>query len=188
MLFDHITHYYHSVPFRSLSALSKAEALKVMEEMCDDTPFFERFKEPVQYWENRTETENWLRESFIQKGGKPKDKYPIYSVLGTAAWIEDYSSANGLAVEKVQIPLSIFDDSDISFTFPDSMVSFWIARDRPEAYYQPDYHGHVFTLTEIKRLMTRELMNNIELMHPEGTIPYVEAQIWNKNLARNYKP
>jgi hypothetical protein len=185
-MFEYVTHYYNSVPFRSLSALSKSEALKIMDELCDDTPFFERFKEPLQYWENRLETEVWLRDKFIERGGKPKSKYPFYAVLGSATWIESYSLSAGLEVDMLQIPISIFNDSDISFTFPDSMVSFWIGRDKPEAYYQAQYHGQIFTLSEVRNLMTVDLMDRIESMHPEGTIPYIEAQIWNHEIAKNY--
>ncbi|SIR64711.1 hypothetical protein SAMN05421578_12645 [Paenibacillus macquariensis] len=174
------------MPFRSLSALSKTEALEVMEDLCDDTPFFERFKEPLQCWENRLETEAWLRAGFIQKGGKPKDEYPLYSVLGSATWIENYSLSTGLVVDMLQIPISIFNESDISFTLPDSMVSYWIARDKPKALYQPSYHGQIFTLTEIRSLITNEFMDKIDSMIPEGTIPYVEAQIWNYEIAKNY--
>ena len=185
-MFEYVTHYYNSVPFRSLSALSKSEAMVVMKELCDDTPFFERFKEPTQYWENRVETEAWLRDKFIEKGGQPKDKYPFYAVLGSAAWIENFSLSAGLEIDLLRIPISIFNDNDISFTFPDSMVSFWIGRDKPEAYYQPNYHGQVFTLSEARTLMKYELMDKIESMHPEGTIPYIEAQIWNHDIANNY--
>jgi hypothetical protein len=186
MMFEYVTHYYKSVPFRSLSALSKSEAQKVMKELCDDSPFFERFKEPLQYWDNRLETEAWLRDKFIEKGGKPKDTNPIYAVLGSAAWIENYSLSSGIEVDMLRIPTSFFKESDISFTFPDSMVSYWIGRDKPEAYYQPKYHGQIFTLSEVNALMTLELMDKIESLHPVGTIPYVEAQIWNHEVAKNY--
>ncbi|WP_337102605.1 hypothetical protein [Paenibacillus sp. YIM B09110] len=185
-MIEHITHYYNSVPFKSLSALSKSEALKKMEELCDDTPFFERFKEPHQYWESRLEAETWLREKFIEKGGTPQAGYPFYSVLGTSDWIENYSLSAGLEVNKIQIPLSIFHEGDISFTLPDSMVSFWIGRDKPKEYYHPAYHGKVFTRSEVKRMVTADLLHALESMHPQGTIPYVEAQIWNHKIAENY--
>jgi hypothetical protein len=29
-------------------------------------------------------------------------------------------------------------------------------------------------------------MDKIESMIPEGTIPYIEAQIWNHEIAKNY--
>ncbi|RKP57938.1 hypothetical protein D7Z26_00015 [Cohnella endophytica] len=186
MMFEYITHYYYTVPFRSLSALSRSEAMKVMEELCDDSPIFERFKEPVQYWENRLEAENWLRNGFKEKGGVPKDKYPFYAVLGTADWIENYTLSEGLDVKLLRIPLSLFSDKDVSFTLPDSMVSFWIGRDKPEEYYNSKYHGQIFTLSEVKTMMTTDLMNKFQLLIPKGTIPYIEAQIWNHEIAMNY--
>jgi len=185
-MFEYITHYYNGVPFRSLSALSKTEAMKVMEELCDDTPIFERCKEPVQYWENRLKAENWLRNGFKEKGGDPKDIYPFYAVFGTADWIESYASSTGLDVNLLRIPLSIFSEKDVSFTLPDSMVSFWIGRDKPKEYYNAKYHGQVFTLSEVKSMMTTDFMNNLESMIPKGTIPYVEAQIWNHEIAMNF--
>ena len=184
-MFEYITHYYHSVPFRSLSALSRSEAMKVMEELSDDSPIFERFKEPVQYWENRLEAENWLRNGFKEKGGVPNDKYPIYAVLGTGDWIENYALSEGIDLNLLRIPLSLFSESDISFTLPDSMVSFWIGRDKPEEYYNAKFHGQVFTLSEINEILTADIMSNLESMIPNG-IPYVEAQIWNHEIAMNF--
>ncbi|WP_374016071.1 hypothetical protein ABU162_17155 [Paenibacillus thiaminolyticus] len=128
-MFGYITHYYNAIPFRNLSALSRIEAMQVMKELCDDTPFFERFKEPIQYWDNRLEAEMWLRNGFKEKGGVPKYNYPFYAVLGTGDWIESYALSAGLEVEFLRIPLSLFNEEDISFTLPDSMVSFWIGRD-----------------------------------------------------------
>ena len=40
-----------------------------MEELCDDTLFGARFKDPIQYMRNRRQTEQWVREEFIAKGG-----------------------------------------------------------------------------------------------------------------------
>lgn len=184
-MFEYITHYYNSVPFRSLSALSRSEAMKVMEELCDDSPIFERFKEPVQYWENRLEAENWLRNGFKEKGGVPKDKYPFYAVLGTADWIENYALSEGLDLNLLRIPLSLFSEKDVSFTVPDSMVSFWIGRDKPKEYYNANFHGQLFTISEIKAKMTADVMSKLESMIPSG-IPYIEAQIWNHEIAKNF--
>ena len=42
-LADYLTHYYSidTGPFQSLSALSNEEAIKIMERLCDDTPYGE---------------------------------------------------------------------------------------------------------------------------------------------------
>jgi hypothetical protein len=86
----------------------------------------------------------------------------------------------------LQMPLSIFNEDDISFTVPDSMVSFWIGRDKPLELYQSGIHGEVFTLTEIRSIVTPELMIKLESLQSIGTIPYVEIQIWNHEVAKNY--
>jgi len=185
-MIEFITHYYQSVPFRSLSALSRSEALKVMEELYEDNAFYDRFRDPTQYWDSRKETEKWLIEDLVSRGGQPTVEYPIYAVLGSSPWIENYSIHNKVAVEKIQMPISIFNENDISFTIPDSMVSYWIARDKPVPLYNSAYHGKTFTLSEAKDWEFTELIELIESTHPNGTIPYVEAQIWNHEVARNY--
>jgi hypothetical protein len=64
---EYLTHYYRQgdLPFRSLSALSDSEALKIMETLYEDNPLAERFKEPIQYLNNRRQTEKWVRDEFI---------------------------------------------------------------------------------------------------------------------------
>lgn len=71
---DYLTHYYSidKEPFQSLSDLSDEEAIKKMEELCDDTIFGEKFKRPRQYVHKRIDTEQWVRNEFIAKGGQPK--------------------------------------------------------------------------------------------------------------------
>ena len=73
-MIDYLTHYYQTFdkgPFQSLSALPQdAEAIRIMQQLCDDTPYGARFKDPVQYLHTRKATEQWVREAFIAKGGK----------------------------------------------------------------------------------------------------------------------
>jgi len=70
-MIDYLTYYYKhgTEPFRSLSALPDEEVIKIMEELCDDTLFGARFKDPIQYMRNRRQTEQWVREEFMAKGG-----------------------------------------------------------------------------------------------------------------------
>ncbi|MBH5318851.1 hypothetical protein I6N90_13685 [Paenibacillus sp. GSMTC-2017] len=178
---DYFTHYYKrgSSPFRTLSALTDEEAKKVMEQLADDSPLFARFKTPQQYLNTRKQVENWLRGEFIAKGGLPKDDYPLYAVLGSSSWIESHSAS--FDIEKIQIPVSSFDERDISFTFPDSMVSYWLGNDKPADYYQEEYHGKVFTLSEVKALVDAIGVAEAEwkVTLPADVAPYLEVQIWN---------
>lgn len=57
-MIQYLTHYKKgTLPFRSLSVLSESEALKLMENLCDDSPIFSRFKTPHHYLETRKQTE-----------------------------------------------------------------------------------------------------------------------------------
>src|SRR5215213_11679938 len=98
----------------------------------------------------RKQIEQVLRQAFIAKGGMPQEAYPIYMVLGRSKWIlNDLDDATLSTTAQVNVPLSLFQECDVSFTYPDSMVSFLLANDRESEYYLPDYHGKVFTLSEI---------------------------------------
>lgn len=183
-LVDHLTHYYlrGSIPFQTISALSDCEALKIMEGLADDPPLFFRFKEPIEYMNRRKHVEKWVRIEFIAKGGQPKDEYPLYAVLGNSNWVEKYSSVCDL--DKARIPLSIFDEGEVSFTYPDSMVSHQLSEEKPATYYHSEYHGKIFTFQEAMALVHRNGLSveNWGTVLAENTANYIEAQIWNHKV------
>jgi hypothetical protein len=189
-MIDHLTYYYErgTEPFRSLSALPDEKALKIMEKLRDDTLFGARFKDPAQYMRDRKQTEQWVREEFIAKGGRPRAAYPIPMVLGTSKWLVK-QAPNPDAHGEIRIPLSAFTEHDVSFTYPDSMISIWFGRDKPVEYYLPEYHGKVFTVSEIlsivesKGLPEEEWETNL----PSDLAPYIEAQVWNHEPLIEYK-
>jgi hypothetical protein len=120
---DYLTYYYMSgtEPFRSLSALSESDALSIMKTQYDEFEghiLFERFKNPGQYLWDRRQTEQWVREAFIAKGGKPQEAYPISMVLGASKWIAKHAPDPERHGE-IRIPLSAFQEEDVSFTYPD---------------------------------------------------------------------
>jgi hypothetical protein len=187
---DYLTHYYSidKEPFQSLSALSDEEAVKIMEELCDDTNFGERFKHPRQYLQKRKNTEQWVRNEFIAKGGQPKDKFPIPMVLGSSPWLVA-ASPDPAKHGEIHIPLWIFTEFDVSFTYPDSMISHWFGREKPPEYYQADLHGKVFTISEILMIVEMKGMpeEDWEKRMPESLAPYIEAQIWNHDLLTDFR-
>lgn len=187
---DYLTHYYQrdTGPFQSLSALSDEEAIPIMEALCDDTPYGARFKDPHQYLQNRKDSEQWVRKGFIAQGGRPQALYPIPMVLGSSQWmVANAPMREGNA--EIQIPLSIFTEEDISFTYPDSMISHWFGREKPPGLYQPDLHGRVFTLSEIISLVAARGLpeEGWEAFLPENLAPYIEAQIWRHDLLEEYE-
>jgi hypothetical protein len=180
---NYLTHYYQrgTPPFRSLSTLADDEALQLMTALADDTPFGERFKDPLNYLYNRRRTEEWVRAEFSAKGGQPVEPYPIYMVLGFSPWIER-AVPNTFNPCQIRLPLAIFQEGDVSFTYPDSMISLWFGNDKPTEYYQPHYHGKVFTRTEILAIVAERGLpeEGWEPRLPDHLAPYIEAQVWNR--------
>ncbi len=176
-----ITHYYRrgSPPFRSLSSLPDDEAVEIMCRLADDTPFGERFKDPLGYLANRRRSEAWVREAFIKKGGKPRLVYPVYCVLGESQWLVKNSPDKSFHQE-IRIDLAAFNPGDVSFTYPDSMISYWLDHDRSSEFYMPEFHGKVFTRQEILAIVDH--MGNPESdwgsKLPPRLAPYIEAQVW----------
>jgi hypothetical protein len=164
----YITHYYRrgTPPFQSLSSLPEDQALDLMRLLADDTPFGARFKDPEGYLQNRRTSEAWVRSEFIRKGGRPQLDYPIYFVLGESQWLVKNAPDRSLH-QAIQISLTAFDEGDLSFTYPDSMISFWLGHDPTSVLYLPEFHGKVFTRREILALVDR-------MGDPEGG--------WGRNL------
>jgi hypothetical protein len=184
---DYLVHYYKRPggPFRSLSLLPDEEALQIMRTLADDTIFGARFKDPEWYLSARRQTEQWTRSAFIAKGGTPRVSAPVYMTLGRSPWIE----AGGKSDDPypIMVPLSIFAEGDVSFTYPDSMISRWFETDRPPEYYQPGLHGHVFTRSEILALVEQKgpPEKGWAPDFPPGLAPYIEAQVWNLEPLKN---
>jgi hypothetical protein len=187
---DYLTYYYSvgAEPFRCLSALPDDDAIRIMEALADDTPYGARFKDPAAYMRNRRMTERWVREQFIAKGGRPREHYPVPMVLGSSRWMRA-QSPNPAAHGEIRIPLSVFTQVDVSFTYPDSMISLWFGRDKPQPYYLPDYHGIVFTMSEILSIVEAKGLPEDEWdTHlPDDLAPYIEAQVWNQEPLQAYK-
>jgi hypothetical protein len=190
---DYLIHAYKigTEPFRTLSALPDAEALGIMRDLyMKGSIFWERFENPAGYLQVRRQVEEWLRCEFIAKGGKPQTAYPIYMILGRPVWIETMLDAPTLATTvQIQIPLSIFNEWDVSFTYPDSMVSFIENYEKNAESYLPEYHGKVFTLCEIRSIVEANgLPGERWGMKLSSDLPnYIEAQIWNQVPLLAYK-
>ena len=187
-MIEYLTHYYNAgtTPFRSLSVLTEVEAIQIMEELYVDNAIWGRFENPAWYLQARKETELWLRKEFISKGGCPQEEYPIYMILGSCDLLEKNVPEEQIA--KVQIPISEFKEEDVSFTYIDSMFSFSLGRDKSPEYYQSEYHGKVFTLSEILSII-KEKGFPVEGWWgklPVDFFPYIEAQVWNRKPLREY--
>lgn len=192
-MIDFLIHAYKigTEPFRTLSELSDEEAVGIMRGLyMEGSIFWERFEDPAGYLQFRRQVEEWLRSEFIAKGGKPRSAYPIYMILGRPVWIQTLLDAPTRATTvEIEVPLSLFGECDVSFTYPDSMVSF-IENDQKNAEtYLPEYHGKVFTLCEIRSIVEANgLPGDRWGMKLSSDLPnYIEAQVWNHEPLMVYK-
>lgn len=189
---DYLLHFYRkgTQPFRSLSALPDAVAESIMQDLyVEGSLIWERFKDPAAYLQARRQTEQWLRSAFIAKGGDPQEPYPVYMVLGRSRWVEKMADAATLAsTAEIRVPLSIFRECDVSFTYPDSMVTLLLESQKNPDYYQPDYHGKLFTLPEILAIVAAKGLpdEGWETNVPSTLAHYIEAQVWNHRRLWEY--
>lgn len=134
-----------------MSSLAEEEALRVISTLRDRSGLvYRRFRNPKQYLKQRREAESWVRKEFIRKGGQPVSVYPHYFVVERARWIEAGYNEESLAL---QFPVSAFQPEQISFTYTDSMISYWLKNQTNKVFYRPEYHGQVFVLSEISQII-----------------------------------
>lgn len=177
-----LTHYYHrnDKPFQTLSSLVDNEALNIMSNLGKRTgTVYDRFNNPQKYWRQRLETESWLRQEFVRKGGIPISLHPLYFVVGRAVWIEEGFNRQSSII---QIPLTAFNHKQISFTYSDSMISYWLKNQTEREFYHSEYHGQVFTISEIRQIIDEFGVPNQE-WRTDKTRKYdifIEAQVWDR--------
>jgi hypothetical protein len=175
-----LTHYYHQddKPFQTLSSLSEQEAVSIISSLHDRVgAVYQRFRNPAQYLQQRHETERWVRAEFVQKGGKPISQYPQYFVIDRSLWIED--GYNGKS-RSIQMPISAFNPDTVSFTYPDSMITYWLKSQTAQVFYHSEYHGRIFTLSEILKIIERFGVPDREWQTDElrKYDLFIEAQVW----------
>ena len=126
---DFITHYFRkgTQPFQSLSSLDDDQAIEIMMALQDETIFGARFKDPAQYLHNRRQS-NWMIE-------QSPDKF---------------------LHKEIRISLSDLNERDVSFTYPDSMISYWLGREKSNDLFLPGLHGKVFTRKEILAIVKQK--------------------------------
>jgi hypothetical protein len=169
-------YYYHkkSVPrFRNIMEMPDCEIDAFMRTHLPEDVIFHR--NPSRYIKRRRETEQWLRTTFLSLGGNPRTDHPIYATVGRSSYIED----QGVYQEWLEFPLSLFSENNISFTYPDSYVSRWLAEEQSR-YFNPAHHGRVFTLRDLPGLLSDEKMHNDAWKSDDRKYDFfLEAQIWD---------
>jgi hypothetical protein len=160
-------------PFRSLMELPNLEAGAFMRTHLPEDVIFHR--DPEGYLKRRRETEDWLHKTFCDLGGNPLTLFPIYMTLGKSSYIE----SQGIYTECLELPLSLFSENVISFTYPDSYVSHWLAETQ-NSYFDPSTHGRVFKLPDLCDLLSDGRVHNDAWKVDERRYDFfLEAQIWD---------
>jgi hypothetical protein len=177
-----LTHYHHrdDPPFQNLSALTDDAAVQVIAGLRDRAGIvYRRFAHPAKYWRQRRTTEKWLKREFIKKGGKPVLDYPHYFVVERAIWIEE-----GYHGHSDMVLLADFQPSQVSFTYPDSMISYWLLSQTNQPFYHPEYHGQVFTVEEIQPVINQFGIPDTEwrTVASRRYDLFIEAQVWTDIL------
>ena len=102
--------------------------------------------------------------------------------------LNDLDAVTLATTTEIEVPLSLFEECDVSFTYPDSMVSFLLANEKDPEYYLPDYHGKVFTLSEILSIVESSGLPGEKwgTNLPSSMPNYIEAQVWKREPLLEY--
>jgi hypothetical protein len=89
---------------------------------------------------------------------------------------------------EIDIPIALFTAQDISFTYPDSMLTRRLAEQKDQDYYLADFHGKLFTLPEMVAIVNTKGLPGIGWGNnlPDSIPNYIEAQVWNQQILFDY--
>ena len=159
-------------PLKSITRLSKPEAFALAKNLSDQYSgtAFGRLIDFDNYYPRRIQTEQWLYNCFLELGGKPATRHPLYFVLQGSDFLDQWFG-KGIVTK---LPLSNISSKHVSFTFGDSMAKY----DKPERrdpflketlleLIDP-YHGDV----------------NLFLSSISEQYTYIEVQLWNDKYCK----
>jgi hypothetical protein len=163
--------------FRNICDLPQAEAATILAEIAASGTRTIK----ADYLSRRLATEDWLQSEKNRKLGATRLERPVYFFLGDFA---DGRDASRLA--SFVFPLTAFSPEVLTFTYPDSMASFAIARRDVHLAQRKEYHGEVFTVREIAVVIAKHGMPG-ERWKTEPAMQYdrfIEMQVWDDRPIR----
>lgn len=165
-----LVHYCHpnSEPFQNIMRLPREEAFAAAAKMAADNPgakAFGRFADFENYYPLRQKTDEFLYQSFLRAGGKPKEKHPLSFVLQGSDFLENWFG-NGRIFT---IPLQSICSDSVSFTVGDSC-----------AQYQKTGSIQLLTKEQLLAGIAEFDWNVSEYMiNTLSQYSYMEAQVWD---------
>lgn len=171
----YIVNYCHSncVPFMNICRLPENEAFSLARKMAianPDATAFCRFSDFSNYYPRRMQQDEYLYNSFINLGGKPKEQHPLSFVLHGSEFLNQWFG-NGI-VSKVK--LKYIPSEYVSFTLGDSMAAF--ERDGKLTMYTKKILSDILSQFEGD---IDDFMQEIIKKHY-----YIEVQVWNDNFCK----
>lgn len=181
---EYLFHYYElkNGPFLNITEQGYDKAENIQNTIIEGW----NSKRPKNYLTLRFSLENRIREHFILKGGKPNRKDPFYFTLGECEFAKSWYVNPGV----IKIPLTAFKPEHISFTYPDSMVSYQLHDEPKLKTYQKDCNGQVFLLDEINTLIEAYGLPTEQKSQSEERLKYdkyIEVQVWDDEIIKSYK-
>ncbi len=186
----YLYHYFEKSkgPFLSISDLPFPEARKKLKDIQMENP---NLVNPRIDWflSERYKMEDYVRKLFIERGGKPIRKHPLYMTVGEIKSMSTWYSYP----ECIKISISEFDLDTVSFTYGDMFPVF-----NPNLNDGKEYRCNVYKYNEILEVIRKYgYPQNIEYNLREGIFPvgapinhllkYVEAQIWSDEVVSRYR-
>jgi hypothetical protein len=169
-----VTHNYDpAAPFlANLCSLTRTHAERALQTIRDSG--LRTIK--ANYLDRRLATEAWLIRERHRLLGNTRLPRPIYFFLGNYADGKDPSRPSSLVM-----PLSAFPNSVITLTYPDSMTSHSLATREDRWHDRMGYHGRVYTLSEIPRVVQEFGMpfRDEDIVNSRRFDRFIEMQVWD---------
>jgi len=181
---EYLFHYFEldQGPFRNITNNEFEEAVTIQNNISKGF----NSKRPPNYISLRFALEKRLKESFIAKNRKPNRNDPFYFTLGECNWVKSLYDNPGV----VKIPLKDIDAGQISFTYPDSMVSFQFYDEPKLATYRKTCNGQVYLLEELSTLIDEFGLPSEDIWQSQEAMKYdryIEAQLWDDTIIQHYQ-
>ena len=176
----YLYHYYdkRSGPLRSVTALSKEQGSKVLEQIKKERPESMCAQRDDEYIERRRGCEEILRREFLKKGGIVEKDSPHYMVVEHSPWLSTWYEQGGV----IKISIDEMDTRKISFTYGDSMPTF-----SPRVNDGKEYRRQVYTYEEILAVIDKYgLPQDWNDDGAKGPERYIEAHVWSDEAVKKY--
>lgn len=159
----------NSCKCKSITELPFLEAKAVADHLYQNSPCtaHRRFgPDFAQYYNDRQKAEQWLHDHFINSGGNPQSKHPLYFVVQyTEEPVFDFGN-----YQTFRLNLNDIADEDVSFSLGDSM----------HLYYQ-GVLNHLLTKNDLLELLRTHEPDMHNFLSKTGLI---EAHLWNHSYCR----